>query len=293
MDVQRYISSGIIESYVVGSASVQEAQELRAAMAQYPEVKAAVEACERDMDGYLEMVATAQAKPVPTELRSRIFRLIEDDTTDSTLQTVVTDEPRYIYDESPENTGGGASVRKLRFWQIGTAAAVVLFLASAAANVFYLNQYNEYKDKYVALLEDNHSLQAQNELFQARFQESDRMLAMVKNPGTRMVKMGDVSKSHPERQATVFWNAASQEVMISINNLPEPQADQQYQLWAIIDGKPVDAGVFEMGDLSKNLQKMKAVSGDAQMFAVTLEKKGGSPTPTLTQMYVAGKVTGS
>lgn len=293
MDVQRYISSGIIESYVVGSASVQEAQELRAAMAQYPEVKAAVEACERDMDGYLEMVATAQAKPVPTELRSRIFRLIEDETTDSTLQTVVTDEPRYIYDESPENAGGGASVRKLRFWQIGTAAAVVLFLASAAANVFYLNQYNEYKDKYVALLEDNHSLQAQNELFQARFQESDRMLAMVKNPGTRMVKMGDVSKSHPERQATVFWNAASQEVMISINNLPEPQADQQYQLWAIIDGKPVDAGVFEMGDLSKNLQKMKAVSGDAQMFAVTLEKKGGSPTPTLTQMYVAGKVTGS
>lgn len=294
MDVQRYISSGIIESYVAGSASEQDVRELYAAMAQFPEVKAAVEACQLDMESYLELVATAQAKPVPADVKNRIFRIIEEEGNVTTVEALSGDEdrPRYTsYDESLET--GGATVRSLRGWQIGTAAAVILFLASAAFNVIYLNRYEEYKGKYVALLEEHRGVVAQNETYQAKFQESERTLAMIKNPTTRMVKMGDVSKQHPERQATVFWNETSQEVMITINNLPEPAADQQYQLWAIIDGKPVDAGVFEMGELSKTLQKMKAISGEAKMFAITLEKKGGSPTPTLAQMYVAGKVAGS
>ncbi|UYQ93913.1 anti-sigma factor [Chitinophaga horti] len=293
MDVQRYISSGIIESYVAGSASAQEEKELFAAMSQFPEVRAAVEACQLDMDGYLELVATAAAKPVPADVKNRIFRIIEEEVSEpgATMTEQVDDRPRYIYDDAPEESG--VPVRKLRFWQFAAAASMALFIGSIAFNFIYLNRYNEYKGKYIALLEEHRSAIAQNETYQAKFQESDRMLAMIKNPSTQMVKMGDVSKKNPDRQATVFWNAGSQEVMITINNLPEPQPDQQYQLWAIVDGKPVDAGVFEMGELAKSLQKMKAVSGEAKMFAVTLEKKGGSPTPTLTAMYVAGKVTGS
>lgn len=293
MDVQRYISSGIIESYVAGSASDQEIRELQATMVQYPEVKAAVEACQLDMDRYAEIFAEAAAKPVPPEVKSRIFKIIEDEVNpvNAAAEEQVEDRPRYIYDDEPAT--GGVPVRKLRYWQVGTAAAVVLLIGSAILNYKYFNDVTEYKGKYITLLQENRSALVQNEIFQARFQESERMLGMIKNPATRMVKMGDVSKQHPERQAVVFWNETSQEVVITINNLPEPGADQQYQLWAIIDGKPVDAGVFEMGDLSKSLQKMKAVSGEAKMFAVTLEKKGGSPTPTLTAMYVAGKVTGS
>lgn len=293
MDVQRYISSGIIESYVAGSASGQEIRELQATMVQYPEVKAAVEACQLDMDRYAELFAEAAAKPVPPEVKSRIFKIIEDEANpvNPASEEEVEDKPRYIYDDEPET--GGVPVRKLRYWQVGAAAAVVLLIGSVILNFKYFNDLTEYKGKYVTLLQENHSALVQNEILQARFQESERMLGMIKNPATRMVKMGDVSKQHPERQAVVFWNETSQEVVITINNLPEPEVDKQYQLWAIIDGKPVDAGVFEMGDLSKSLQKMKAVSGVAKMFAVTLEKKGGSPTPTLTAMYVAGKVTGS
>ena len=37
------------------------------------------------------------------------------------------------------------------------------------------------------------------------------------------------------------------------------------------------------------MQKMKVIP-QAEMFAVTLEKEGGSPTPTLDEMYVAGKI---
>jgi anti-sigma-K factor RskA len=50
----------------------------------------------------------------------------------------------------------------------------------------------------------------------------------------------------------------------------------------------VDAGVFDMKDGS-GMTKMKNIP-KAEAFAVTLERKGGSTTPSLDKLYVMGKV---
>jgi anti-sigma-K factor RskA len=97
-------------------------------------------------------------------------------------------------------------------------------------------------------------------------------------------------KTHPGMMATVYWDQNSKDVYMVVNNLPAPPSGKQYQLWAIIDGKPVSAGLYDMTDPSKMVQKMKNIQGNVQTFAITLEQKGGSSTPTLDQMYVAGNV---
>ncbi len=74
--------------------------------------------------------------------------------------------------------------------------------------------------------------------------------------------------------------------MVAVENLPTPPTDKQYQLWALVDGKPVDAGMIT--DL-EDLQAMKEMP-EAQAFAITLEPKGGSVNPTLEQLYVIGNV---
>jgi anti-sigma-K factor RskA len=56
----------------------------------------------------------------------------------------------------------------------------------------------------------------------------------------------------------------------------------------MVDGKPVDAGVFDIKD-GAGMVRMKNIPR-AQAFAITLEKKGGSPTPSLDKLYVMGKV---
>ena len=56
----------------------------------------------------------------------------------------------------------------------------------------------------------------------------------------------------------------------------------------MVDGKPVDAGVFDL-NAGPGMFKMKNIPR-AQAFAITLEKKGGSPTPSLDKLYVLGKV---
>ncbi len=63
--------------------------------------------------------------------------------------------------------------------------------------------------------------------------------------------------------------------------------ENQYQLWAIVDGKPVDAGVFD--STTAGLLKMKALAG-AAAFAVTIEPRGGKATPSLETLQVIGNV---
>jgi anti-sigma-K factor RskA len=56
----------------------------------------------------------------------------------------------------------------------------------------------------------------------------------------------------------------------------------------MVDGKPVDAGMLDM-DKGQMVVKMKNTPV-AQAFAITLEKKGGSPTPDMNAMYVMGTI---
>ena len=86
----------------------------------------------------------------------------------------------------------------------------------------------------------------------------------------------------------MYWNPNSEEVYLSIQNLKELSEANQFQLWAIVDGKPVDAGVFDSN--TEGLQRMKPVSG-AVAFAVTIEPRGGNLAPTLETMQAMGNLS--
>ena len=92
----------------------------------------------------------------------------------------------------------------------------------------------------------------------------------------------------PASATTVYWDTSTKDVYLAVNRLPAPTSEQQYQLWAMVDGKPVDAGMFDMKDGAGNDENEKHPK--AQAFAITLEKKGGSPTPRWISYYVMGKV---
>lgn len=106
-------------------------------------------------------------------------------------------------------------------------------------------------------------------------------LERIRNPKAVKVTLAGV-QSHPDADAVVYWDMDNKEVMIDCVDLPKTDDGHQYQLWALVDGKPVDAGVFEE---KETLQQLKKVS-QAQAFAVTLEPKGGSENPTLEKMYL-------
>ncbi|QJB33358.1 anti-sigma factor [Chitinophaga oryzae] len=289
MDAQFIISSGLIELYTAGLVSEKEGLELEAAMQQFPEVAAAVAACQRNLEEYVKL----QSVSPPESIKIRLLNLIH---TDPLIQdTATTADNLQFTKTSPMEQTNVLSVPETKgvSWKWIAVAAAVLLIGSVILNFFYFNrwkEFREYKDKYQSLLLSQNSIISKTNEYKTRLEQLQESMQVMEDPKVMKVTMPGTA-SFPTAIATVFWNQDNKQVYLKVNNLPEPAADKQYQLWAIVDGKPVDMGVFEMGDTASLLQKMK-ITGKAQMFAVTLEKKGGAASPTMEQMYVAGKIPG-
>ena len=99
------------------------------------------------------------------------------------------------------------------------------------------------------------------------------------------------AKEDMNAPAAMYWNKETPKAYFHRLALPAEPSDSQYQLWAIIDGKPKSMG---MVSLEENVawQELERVE-NAQAFAITLEPMGGSESPTLENMMVIGNVVES
>jgi hypothetical protein len=86
----------------------------------------------------------------------------------------------------------------------------------------------------------------------------------------------------PKAEIRVFWNAQTKQVYVSVTQLPEVEEDQQYQLWALKNDQPIDAGVFQ-AQAAGVVQSLKTITA-ADKWAVTIEPKGGSLQPHLDKL---------
>ncbi len=277
MDIQAYISSGIIEAYVLGLASNEEVREVEGYATQYAEVRQAI----TDFEIGLEKQALENAIAPPAFLKEKIMASIKEEKSATGATSISQNK------EQPQ----GAKVipitpapKSIRWLRGAVAASVILLLGSAILNFYYYSQYKKYNKQYDDLLVSQGTMTAKIDAYRASFNAiTDTSVIKVNMPAANEQRAGSV--------ATVFWNKQTKNVFLTVNNLPAPAAGKQYQLWAIVDGKPVDAGMVNTNVIGNKDQPsaMKQITG-AQAFAITLEDEGGSPTPHLEQLYVLGKV---
>jgi anti-sigma-K factor RskA len=79
----------------------------------------------------------------------------------------------------------------------------------------------------------------------------------------------------------VFWSPGARRGIIVASNLAPLPPDRQYELWVFHDGKPVNAGVFDVDPSGRALfESTEFPQAKADMFAVTVEPRGGVPAPT-------------
>lgn len=273
MNTKEYISSGIIESYILGHASPEEAGILECVMKNNAEVKAAFE----EAQNTLEHLATAQAVTPPSDLKSKIWNKIQQEQIVEEIKPALSiDIPeRKDLKESTE----GIIIKKNTGWKPYAIAASVLFLISAAGNLFMMNTQSSDK-KQMALLAAETKQQNQ------QMKRMNQKLDMFSNPDMQMVMLKGVEK-HTDAKAMVFWDKKTKEVYLNAEKLPKAPEGMQYQLWAIEDGKPVSAGMYTE-DKDSNIAL--ANISNAQAFAITLEKEGGSKVPTMENMFVMGAI---
>jgi anti-sigma-K factor RskA len=269
LNTKEYISSGIIESYILGLASSEEAGILECVMKNNAEVKAAFEETQKT----LEDLATVQAIAPPMDLKSKIWNKIQQEQPAAEKQTVFAMDIPAARPQEEIKIQGNSN------WKTYAIAASVLFLISIAGNLFWINEQSQTKKEIAGI-------QAEKVSQDFAMQKMTRKMEMVTNPDMKMVMLKGVEK-HADSKAMVFWDTKTKAVYVDAEKLPKAPEGMQYQLWAIADGKPVDAGMYTEEKDSKialaNIPK-------AQAFAITLEKRGGSPVPTMENMYVMGEI---
>jgi len=262
MDIKEYIQSGIIEQYVLGLADPDEVAELQLLRNEYPELHEAISDFEQIFE---ETIRANQVQP-PVFIKSAVEKQLFGD--DHSGAIVI--ENAFAAEPDKKSTSG--------LWKYLAAACIILLVASTALNFYFYSGYKKSQDQYETLLAERNTLQANN----ASYQQD---LKMFQDSVMKRVEM----KGMPGKEqnvATVLWNQNSKDVYIYARSMQEVPTGKQYQLWAIVDGKPVNAGLITD---CVGLCKMNRID-HAEAFAITLENAGGSPTPTLTEMYVFGKI---
>lgn len=264
MNLKEYINSGIVESYVLGLATEAERIEFEQLCATHPEL---VEARE-SFEDLLQEQLMADAVAPPLSVKQKI------------LATINPSEPevapkRIEHYETP--------VRSFSAWKLMAAASLLLLIATG-----YWAFTTSAKNK--ELLARQQQLESELEQSSRQLQSLQSDAAKLYDPGMKMVALKGTDVA-PQAFTTVYWDTTgtNKDVYLMINNLPQPANDKQYQLWALLDGKPIDLGVFDYDVRQKRLLvKMQNVQ-NAQAFAITLEKKGGNAVPE-GSVYVVGEL---
>lgn len=269
MDTQEYIQSGVIESYVLCLASVEESAELELLCTQYAEIKNAVD----EFEALIEAQAFNNAVAPPTSVKNKIMLALAADFEEEGNNTVpvipMHAEDARLIQAAPKS-----------IWRYLAAASIILLVASTALNFYFYSSYKTSNEKYVALLEERNGLQASNNVYRTN-------MNIIQDTNVQKIDLKTV-KPDKYNIASVFWNTKTKEVYLMPSNLAALPSDKQYQLWAIVDGKPVSAGVI--GDCDKDELCKMINMPNASAFAITIENRGGSETPDLPSMVVAGAV---
>lgn len=268
MNIEEYISSGILEAYVMDQLSPAERTEVEQAAADHPEIREELEKIELSM----ETLAFATAVTPPEGMKAKLMQQIGETRNDSKETPVVSMQP-------------DKSMGVLRF---AAAASVLVALASAVMAFTYWKKWQSAEDQLADMIAQNAQFAENYNQVNQQLDDIQNAVAIMNNKAYRRVVMAGTDNA-PDAQATIYWNEATADVYLSIQNLKELSKDQQYQLWAIIDGKPVDAGVFDP-NTGNFLVQMKNITAGAAAFAVTIEPRGGSENPSLETMQVVGNV---
>jgi anti-sigma-K factor RskA len=292
VDSQEYIESGILEQYALGELNEAERAAVEAQAAAHSEIAQELDQIQQALGLY----AQAHAQTPPAAMRERVLAgwqaAIRNEVQNAPQPTVpeqpvaqaepVVRQMPLLKPDTPTSEAGSAFR-----WML--AASVALLIASGIANfVLYSRWRDASADLAIAQAEQSRVasvMQASERTLAVRQQE----LEVLRSDEFKTVALAGTATA-PSASARVLYNPTTKAVYLDVRKLPAPPTGKQYQLWALDNGKPVDAGVLAAATTAgDSLQQMKDIAS-AQAFAMTVEPEGGSINPTLSTLTVVGNI---
>lgn len=286
VDINEYIASGILESVTLGLASPQEMQEVACLSKIYPEIREEYVRVQKRCEEMMLENAQAPNPAVRNSILEAIAQ-IPQEKPESNNSNHETKQQAKIIPMNPTQEIKGVSP----MWKMMAAASLILTIG--IGGLWFVSN-REAKRLDSALASSEKDRLKNDQVLQAMILEKDHLQQVqevLANQSTRTVMMTGTAME-PNATVKVMWSTDMKKAVMHAEKITPPPANMQYQLWVIADGKPVSVGLFNYDEVEQMTEPFDVNAQNITAFAITLEKMGGSPTPTMEKMVVMGPING-
>lgn len=251
--VHTFLNSDLLNKYLVGDTSLEEAKDVEHFISTYPEV---AEAYEKLQDN-LEIVAKAGAVDVPNNILDTILESVEE-TSDTKVIPLV-------------------QKKKTPWYSIAASAAAVLF----AATSFMLYQKNvDLNSENNIVVDEIFDLRSDIDNNNSKLDELSRELLKLNNPDSKKYVFNGNERAK-DLKTVAYINPIEKTSMIDVVTLPQLPKEQQYQIWAELQGRMVNLGILDESD--RKLKQIPYVE-DALALSIKIGNKGDSANENDTEV---------
>lgn len=113
------------------------------------------------------------------------------------------------------------------------------------------------------------------------------VIALLTAPDTKKAQLSGTEVATNARATLAFDRQTGSAVLVA-EGLPPTPVDKAYELWFIVNGKPLPGNVFHVDASGRAIvsHQVPATARERSVFAITLEPKGGVSSPT-GKIYLA------
>ncbi len=250
MDKKTILENSILEQYLLGELTQSESTEVEQLLASDSELKSHFDQLERDFETLgLENAIT----PPP---------LVKNQLMDKVKQS-----------KAPISLPKRNNTRV--YLSIAASFAAFLLLSS----IWLYNELNGVKEQLQIVQDENDTLKNDLNSVTTNLEETNKWYAAISNPDAEQYILNG-NTLMPDAKVVSYVNHTDKSVVINTQKLPKLSEDQDYQMWADVEGEMIDMGV-----ISKDEELMAMTYIDhAESLNITIEPAGGNDHPTVSQL---------
>lgn len=279
MDLKAYMTSGILELYVLGLASEKERQEVERLIESHPELKHEINVIRKALDEYAQLHGIEPPESVRHNLQKRL-----DGAPSSSIHV---QEPAAVESLSQPATKSFA----LKWKHLPAIAAILLTILGLWLGLLvfhYRDHLNEAVQKNSELKTQLNHLSASLSSLQKEHSALLEQFSFLSSINTRQLSLNATSKAG-DAMVILYWNADQERAFVQWRHLPALPQGMRYRLWAVANKKFEPLADIDSQDSDDKLRQIVFVP-NATSFIVTLEKMNGSDYPDLKKMYLQGSM---
>ncbi|PQV46559.1 anti-sigma-K factor rskA [Jejuia pallidilutea] len=265
MDINAYITSGILELYVAGALSEKENEEVYALMQKHPEI----------LQEVLEIEAAVVKLTASTSQRNNahILKQVKKELGFKTNTTNVVSlvKPKYNW-----------------ITYTGWAASVVL----AFGLLWTVNQNKQLQSNIKVAETQQSLLETQIENSKKSLAEANTLITVLRDDNISRIPLAGQG-NFVNTYAKVYWDKEQQRIFLDAQGLPNPPEGKVYQVWSLKLSPLTPTSLGTIDNFTADTNKIFEIknTNNSEAFGITLEPAGGSATPTMEYLYTLGVVT--